>query len=376
VIEVHDNLEAVEAEWDDLCDRIDASPFLRPGYLGALARADATREPLVILALREGGRLRGLVPPLRRRGLALRTLRGHHTPFGLVAEDEAVAERLAHELFRRFRTALVIGKIDTAEPHLATIRRAAAARRATVQEVVIEQTPVIEIDDWDAYLSGLSRDVRRSVRRRRRRLEELGEVSIGTADSRGLDLGPMLDELIRVEGSGWKGRVGTAMACRPERARFHREVYRWATERGWLRIGTVRVDGTAIAMQLSLVHGDVWHLHKTAHDERYRRFGPGSLMMLATLEHAVADGARRIDLGGEADPYKLVFTDTCHDIVRFIAVPPSAAGAMFRARSSLVRVLGRVSRGRGEASTRDHDPDRRAAEPPVAGQPSAARPPV
>src|SRR5215207_6405679 len=91
-------IAGVEAEeWDALADRVEASPFLRPGWITAWWRAFGSGA-LEVITVRRSGRLSGVLP-LARSGGALRAPANAETPeFGFLSEDETSARALAEQL--------------------------------------------------------------------------------------------------------------------------------------------------------------------------------------------------------------------------------------------------------------------------------------
>jgi CelD/BcsL family acetyltransferase involved in cellulose biosynthesis len=99
-VETYERLEPIAHEWDDLADRTNAPPWLRPGWIGAWWQAFGAGR-LELLAVRRAGRLAGLVPLHHRAGV-LSSMTNSHTPeFGVLAEDRTVAQQLAEALFVR-----------------------------------------------------------------------------------------------------------------------------------------------------------------------------------------------------------------------------------------------------------------------------------
>src|SRR5947209_9470601 len=99
-VESHDRLDALSGEWDELADRVNAAPWLRPGWIGAWERAFG-RGSFEVLTLTRNGRLVGVLPLELRFGV-LRSTSNVHTPaFSLLVEDEAAARELARSLLAR-----------------------------------------------------------------------------------------------------------------------------------------------------------------------------------------------------------------------------------------------------------------------------------
>src|SRR4051812_29727657 len=96
-LEQYRSVESIASEWDELANRTNASPFLRPGWFAAWlsAFADGTRP--VVYAARRDGRLVAVLPLLT--GRRARSPTNSHTPvFDLLASDAEAARTIVYEL--------------------------------------------------------------------------------------------------------------------------------------------------------------------------------------------------------------------------------------------------------------------------------------
>ena len=74
---------------------------------------------------------------------------------------------------------------------------------------------------------------------------------------------------------------------------------------GRLRLGIAEVAGQPVAAQFWTVEGGTAFIHKLAHDERFRKQSPGTLLSAAMFEHVIdRDAVTLIDFGTGDDPYK------------------------------------------------------------------------
>lgn len=74
---------------------------------------------------------------------------------------------------------------------------------------------------------------------------------------------------------------------------------------GRLRLGIAEIDGQPVAAQFWTVEGGTAFIHKLAHDERYRKQSPGTLLTAAMFEHVIdRDRVNLVDFGTGDDPYK------------------------------------------------------------------------
>lgn len=156
---------------------------------------------------------------------------------------------------------------------------------------------------WEALLAGASRNLRSQVRRKRRQLEESGEVTLRTSRRCGVE--PDFATFLRLEASGWKGRAGTALASNPRALELYRDFVAAASRQGILRLHVLEVGGHAIAADLSCVWGGGMHMIKTAYDEKWGTQSPGLLLMADALRESIAEGLDFYDFLGAAEPYKV-----------------------------------------------------------------------
>jgi CelD/BcsL family acetyltransferase involved in cellulose biosynthesis len=342
-VEVQNSVGAVAEEWDRLADTARAAPFLRPAWIRAWwAAFGGGRLEIVTLRSGPGGPLVALIPLYQRLGRSLSASNWHTPQFGMVAADHDAAAALAATLFERRPFELSLGFIDATSPELALYRAAADAAGYRVLERTLERSPyVTTTGTWEAFAQErLSRNRRSQLGRARRRLEREGKVELEFADG-SEQLEELLAEAFRIEGSGWKGAEGTAIASRPETLRFYQEIAHWAAGQGWLRIAFLRLDRQALATMLLLeTDGVLWYL-KGGYDPAFERFSPGVVLLGSVIEHAFGSGVERVELLGGDERYKLAFTSDVKDKQRFQAFAPSPLGLLSRTAFSYGRPVAR-----------------------------------
>ena len=129
-------------------------------------------------------------------------------------------------------------------------------------------------------MAELSAKRRRELARQHRKLSELGKVSMSVAT--GLwDSLIRFEEFLLLETRGWKGRKGTSIHIIRKTAAFARQAVASFAEHENASIHTLRIDGRAIASLIVLEADGRFHPWKTAFDEHYRAYSPGTHLMLA-----------------------------------------------------------------------------------------------
>jgi CelD/BcsL family acetyltransferase involved in cellulose biosynthesis len=330
-VKVLDRLEPLVDDWERLAQRTRAAPFLWPGWVAAWWGAFGAGRPQ-ILAAYDGGRLAGVLPLRRTRG-ALSSTTNSTTPlFGFLAEGEPALERLSRAIFSQQPRRVVLSYMVPTDAGVSVARSAAEVARYRMFAESVQAAPYITIDgDWEAYEAGLRRKFRSELRRRRRRLEEEGRLTLEVSDgAEGLE--ELLEEGFRVEGAGWKGDYGTSIDSRPETRRFYTDVARWAAGRGWLRLAFLRLDGRALAFDYSLEYDGTHYLLKTGYDPAYRRFAPGMIIRHRMLERAFSDGMKTYDFLGMGSDFawKREWTDAQQERLFMHMFAPTALGVLDR----------------------------------------------
>lgn len=333
----HAALEPLAEEWDVLAEDVGAGPFQRPGWLISWWRAFGSGR-LRVLALRDQGRLVGLVPLSQRRGV-LRSLTNAHTPeFGPLVEEPYTLQ-LVSALFELRARRITMAYLAPYRPSLDDYQCVAEQRQYRLMCRPFEQSPYVLIDgDWEAYERGLNGKLRADLRRRRRRLEEQGDVSVELHDGRA-NLEALLDEGYRVEASGWKGKEGTAIISVPETRQFYTDVARWAASRGWLRLGFLRLNRIALAFEYAIQEGGAYYRVKGGFDPEYRSFSPGKLLIQDTIRIAFEHQLSSFQFLGHDEPYKLEWTGTSREYPLLHAFGPTVQGRLEWSAYTYVRPL-------------------------------------
>jgi len=144
--------------------------------------------------------------------------------------------------------------------------------------------------DAESYLrTALSTRSRKSLRRDHRRLSEMGKVRLVALDPSDA-AGPWIERFLKLEASGWKGRLGTALACTPEGAKYFREICEAAQARGQLMFLALCLDDRPVAMQCTIHSAGKGFGLKIAYDEELGRMSPGALLEIEAIRHIYARG--------------------------------------------------------------------------------------
>lgn len=198
--------------------------------------------------------------------------------------------------------------------------------------------------DAQAYLSeALPGDHRKTLRRRERRLAEIGRITYRMLEP-GDDLEPWLAAFLQTEAGGWKGQAGTSLASKAVDRQFFETIAREAHRRGRLGFLAMHLDGRPIAWQCTFRAGDGAFAFKTAYDEAYARFSPGILLQLELIRRLHQPGAPEwLDSCADADSY---LNDLWIDrrTIQTVRIGIGTAGEFVGAALPLLRWIKRCAR--------------------------------
>jgi CelD/BcsL family acetyltransferase involved in cellulose biosynthesis len=303
-------IERLADEWRDLCAEGPCDqPFFRPEWIAAYLRAFAPGKRLLIFTARSEGRLRAALPLIQGwrllHGLPVRTLRSptnaHTCRFDLVHGAGQDAEAATLAIWRLLKQSggwdmIELNSVpqDGASEDLLSLAYLDGylTGRWEMSPAPYITLPEQATEPEDALRKINSRFIQ-SVRRKRRKLQELGEIRFtATTEASHSEI----ERFYQLERSGWKGRKGTAIACDSATRQFYDEVIRNASEYGYLALYSLECDSRAIAMQLCLTYGGRCYLLKSAYDEAFGDHSPGHLIVREMLSSEAARGLIEYDL--------------------------------------------------------------------------------
>jgi CelD/BcsL family acetyltransferase involved in cellulose biosynthesis len=291
-------LTELDAEWTDLLTRADVSNVLMdPVMVAASADVFPESQCRTLLAWRSqpGGarQLAGIwafsVGRPVQSAIAMNVLNtppGPHRYLSAPVIDRTLLDDTLHAMLDTLAGDPQLPKIAALEamlmdsPTMEALRRVLAARGTAPCMLEEFQRPKLESGvDGKTYLEkALSSSSRKKLRQHRRRLGEKGSL---TSEIFGdpQQIRHALEDFMRIEASGWKGRQGTALLCDPRNAAFIRKSMPAMAERGRASIHALYLDGKPISMQLVVRAGSAAFTWKTAYDESYQDFSPGMLLL-------------------------------------------------------------------------------------------------
>ncbi|MBY6241356.1 GNAT family N-acetyltransferase [Methylosinus sp. Sm6] len=300
--------EALDAEqiapftrdWADLAARaVEPNGFLEPGFaLEAARHFPARSRPLfVVVWKRAANGARRLIAlfPIVAPGLALgaAVTRGwlHKqaalaTP--LLARDDVdeAAAALVDWLAAHApgSGALLFPTLPISGPAFAALTRATQASDRAWRVLERRERAMLQPgnDPRELWTRNGSGKALSELRRRRRRLEEAGELT-HRIYCEPAEIPAAAEAFLALEASGWKATRG-ALLAHPSLATFTRSATRLLAREGKCKIHSLELDGKPIAMGVVIESGGRAYFWKIAYDENLRPQAPGVQLVYSLTE--------------------------------------------------------------------------------------------
>lgn len=293
--------------WRELARRaIEPNPFLEPEFtLSAILHSPPASRPDIVFVWQGAGfNPRGrliAVMAIEQGGLGLsmgvgRSWRYRHGALGTPLVDRFAAGRALDALLRWSadcrprRSALLLQPIEREGAFFKLLVDRCAENGFGLSTIAEYKRAILFPGQTGAQILSRARSNkhRRELARLRRRLQERGSLSVGSANSPS-EIRDAVERFLALEHKGWKGRRGTDFLSSAGDAAFLRTMSRRLAPEGRCRIDWLAIDGEPIAMAFLLKSGDRAYFWKTAYDEAYAQFSPGVQLVLELIERQLAD---------------------------------------------------------------------------------------
>ncbi|MBN1587679.1 MAG: GNAT family N-acetyltransferase [Candidatus Omnitrophica bacterium] len=162
---------------------------------------------------------------------------------------------------------------------------------------------------WDEYLGSLSDNMKRNVKRRRRKIEREHKIqSLSFESPAQVEEGMQALRVLHAQSKTLQGIPSKFED--PAYAGFHLDLARELSRTGKLYLSALAVDGKPAAIQYGFKTGKQLCAYQTGFDPEYRQLGVFQIHFGNLIEEAITGGLEEIDLLRGDESYKYDWTQT------------------------------------------------------------------
>ncbi|MEW6737373.1 MAG: GNAT family N-acetyltransferase, partial [Acidobacteriota bacterium] len=312
---------AIADEWNGLVTATNNLPFYQHEYIRNWIDNFAPTAKLRILLGRDPKhRLVAILPLIEERSttsfhiLPLRQLvsisNEYSCRFDLIARDSQAAASAFFAHLAADKSWQVIKIINVPDSGNAMhIYQSAYCAGYPVGKWEFQRSPYLQLPSCYQQLSQRLRSkFKANLRRRRKRLEEKGVVSLEPFTS-GPALENHLQDCFAIEASGWKGQGGFAAKQHRQLHGFYNNLAQLSAANGTLLLLLLKLNGKPIAFQYCLNYAGVLYLIMTSYDESLKECSPGQLLMEESLKYCLTQGVKEFDFLGTDLSWKMEWSE-------------------------------------------------------------------
>lgn len=318
VVVAAEAIDALSPEWAALHAAIPgATPFTHPAFVGTWLRHFGAGHEPTLLAFRKDERLVG-VAALELSGATAVQLGepdvcDYAGPLALPGEEGAVADTLFEFFNEDMTRSSSLWGMREGDAMREPLFAAAHAHGWAAQAEAEAASPGLDLPGtWEAYVESLPKKDRHELRRKLRRIEAAGDVrysSTGEVAEVAQGMDALLDQMRH-------SRPEKAVFLTAATEAFFRELAATMAEAGLMRLGTLRLDGEAVARLFTFEDAGCVYLYNSGFEPELSELAVGLLSKALAIRDAIERGKRRFDFLRGDEEYKRRLGGAPHAVLR------------------------------------------------------------
>lgn len=329
VVTTLEEFASLSAEWNHFLRQTASDGlFLTWDWLYAWAKHYLGRNQLwILMGYRKEGSLSGIAPfyirrsrvggffPVREvRFLGTEEVCSSYLDFiVLEKEKKAFLQDLFHYLYREARDAwdlLTLPEIPAESTTIDLLSHLIEEKGKVVEVAGMTACPTIHLTGrLGDFLAGISGNERYNLQRKKKKLEQAGEIGYDRILSRSL-IEKEMDAFIRLHEIRWKQKgIGGSFKSKRFTA-FHREIAALLGDQGSVRLDFLSLNGEKVAGIYGYVYQGRYSFYLPGFNpEVLPQASPGILLLLHCIEKSIEEGCYQVDLLRGLTDYKMAWAN-------------------------------------------------------------------
>lgn len=171
-------------------------------------------------------------------------------------------------------------------------------------EVSYIQAKALDFEEY--YKKRFSRSTIKTMRKKERRLNKLGEVSFELFHKTRHDI----EDIFKLHDKRWTRKVGSSAFSRGSTKEFFKELALSEDKFDFnIPVYLILLNGKIIAFAYGFELGGRYTSYRVAHDDDFGMLSPGQILLKHEIKHCFEQGIDMFDFGVGSEPYKTAWTD-------------------------------------------------------------------
>ena len=286
-LDAQKHFERHQDAWDELNRAIDGHILLSSAFWKPLVRYFPSKS--LLLGIAENKQYPAMIL-VEQTGLGMwRTFQPAQAPIGpiLLGNQEKVEWQI-HEILKGLPGLALAFGVTQQDQHFGPFRF--FSQNPCAEKMDYITTARISVDgDFEQYWDARGKDLKVNMRKRLRRLDRDGlEVHLDVYEA-SQDMKSCIEQYGMLEGSGWKGREGTAVTSDNTQGKFYIQMLQALCQNHEGVVFSLRFNDNVVAQKLCVRRNGMIVFLKMAYDEHFRTFAPGYVLQYEVLKRLFAD---------------------------------------------------------------------------------------
>lgn len=318
IIKNIDDLVAIRDDWNNLSSLFEQEYFfINYEWYYLWLKHFLKQDNLYVISIYKEGMLIAVAPFIRKiqkiKNISVKKLEllgNAYSPVrAIIIDRNQVSEDIGNLLLNALKTidyewdVVQIGPVYDGNIYEDTKKLFSASKYKQIEKVVdVNWRIEVAYRNYEQYFITRKKSIRQEIRRRQKKLQELGSVEFKTL--KGFTAYNYINDYCQVYKNSWKEgeRLGPG---------FHEELAQLAAASENLLLAFIYLNGNPIAAQYRIICGDKCYFLKTAYDKKYHKISPGLILLNNVLKYLMDDlYVKVIDFGPGNEDYKSDWADS------------------------------------------------------------------
>ena len=332
MIEVINNitdLKKIKDEWQQL-ESLFESPMLQYDWYFSCINTLCAEKDLHIIVIRINDEIVGIAPLCINKTHEFKRLEliGSSVLYessNLLYKDLASLQKLLQAIAKQKLPTVLLRMPDNNEFDGA-LRKLNRLRSLNIKKPSASANYISVSSDWSSYIKQQPSKKRSNLKRRRKCLDNLGDVTFDISSPDDSKLIQSLQTAFIIEDNSWKGRNNSSLLKKQPLLEFFTKYLRSCSKKSKLRLCFLLLNGKKEAMHIAIEHANTLWILKISHSDELAHCSPGIQLANETIKYCFDNKLAAYEFLGSAEDWQEIWPIEKHSLCSIIILPFNLRG--------------------------------------------------